>query len=127
VPDRSDAGRSVGRTVTMLARLVHDGWTKQALAIAADRETAAHVEPVERTVTVHATKKHTTPYVYFMRTPGPPEVCKPGTPLTFRNVQVYRIGPGGHFDLQRWEGTGGIAYTLSAVEGKLVSSRGEIY
>jgi cyanophycinase len=117
----------IGRTITFLARLVHDGWTAQGRAIAADRETALHVDPEDGTAEVLATPPHATPYVYFLRTPGPPEVCATGTPLTYRNVAVYRIGPGGTFDLDTWTGRGGIAYTLSAVSGVLTSSRGEIY
>jgi hypothetical protein len=62
-----------------------------------------------------------------MRTPGPPEVCRPKTPLTFRHVEVYRVGPDGAFDLAAWRGTGGLAYTLSAEAGVLASSRGEPY
>jgi cyanophycinase len=117
----------MGRTVAFLARLVHDGWTSQGLAIAADRETALHVDPVSGKSEVLSTPTHPTPYVYFLRTPGPPEVCEPGTPLTYRDIAVYRIGPGGAFDLDTWHGTGGIAYTLSAEDGVLTSSRGEIY
>ena len=117
----------MGRTMAFLARLVHDGWTAEGRAIAADRETALHVNPADGTTEVLSTPTHTTPYVYFLRTPGPPEVCSPGTPLTYRNVAVYRIGPGGTFDLDTWKGTGGISYTLSAEAGVLTSSRGEIY
>jgi cyanophycinase len=117
----------MGRTVTFLARLVNDGWTAVGKAIAADRETALHVDPADGTSEVLATPTHPTPYVYFLRTPGPPEVCQPKTPLTYRNISVYRIGPGGHFDIPRWRGTGGIAYTLSAESGLLVSSRGDVY
>ncbi|HET6899838.1 MAG TPA: cyanophycinase [Vicinamibacteria bacterium] len=117
----------IGRTMAFLARLVHDGWTTEGRAIAADRETALHVDPSDGTAEVVSTPTHTTPYVYFLRTPGPPEVCSPGTPLTYRNVAVYRIGPGGTFDLDTWTGTGGISYTLSAEAGVLSSSRGEIY
>jgi cyanophycinase-like exopeptidase len=117
----------MGRTMAFLARLVHDGWTTEGRAIAADRETALHVNPSDGTAEVLSTPTHTTPYVYFLRTPGPPEVCAPGTPLTYRNVAVYRIGPGGTFDLDTWTGTGGISYTLSAETGVLTSSRGAIY
>ena len=67
-------------------------------AIAADRETALHVDPADGRSEVFSTPSHGTPYVYFLETPGPPEVCLPGTPLTYRNVAVYRIGPGGTFD-----------------------------
>jgi hypothetical protein len=79
------------------------------------------------TAEVLSTPTHLTPYVYFLSTPGLPEVCQPGTPLTFRNVAVYRVGPGDGFDLDRWRGTGGIGYTLTAEAGVLTSSRGEIY
>jgi len=54
-------------------------------AIAADRETALHVDP------------------------------------------VYRIGPGGRFDISKCRGMGGVAYTLSAEAGVLMSSRGDVY
>jgi cyanophycinase-like exopeptidase len=117
----------IGRTVAFLARLVHDGWTTTGLAIAADRETALHVDPANGSAEVFSTRTHTTPYVYFLKTPGPPEVCEPKTPLTYRNISVYRIGPGGSFDLNRWKGNQGISYTLSAENGVLVSSRGDIY
>jgi len=117
----------IGRTVAFLARLVNDGWTGQGKAIAADRETAVHLNPVDGTIEVFSTPDHPTPYVYFLRTPGPPEVCQPKTPLTYRNISVYRIGPGDSFDLDTWSGHGGISYTLSAEAGVLISSRGDIY
>jgi cyanophycinase len=117
----------MGRTVTFLARLVRDGWTAQGRAIAADRETALHVDPTTGAAQVFATPTHSTPFVYFLTTPGPPEICEPGIPLTYRNVGVYRIGPGNSFDLTRWRGTGGIGYTLTVEAGALSSSRGEIY
>src|SRR5206468_273388 len=94
----------MGRTVAFLARLVKDGWTAEARAIAADRETALHVDPSDGSAEVFSTPTHPTPFVYFLRTPGPPEVCEPNTPLTFRNVAVYRIGPGGRFDIPKWRG-----------------------
>ena len=117
----------MGRTVAFLARLVRDGWTAQGLAIAADRETSLHVDPGTGRAEVLATPTHPTPYVYFLRTPGPPEVCQTGLPLTYRGVGVYRIGPGGSFDIGRWRGNGGIGYTLTAEAGVLTSSRGEVY
>jgi cyanophycinase-like exopeptidase len=117
----------MGRTVTFLARLVTDAWTQQGLAIAADRETAVHVDPQTGKATIFTTPTHPTPYAYFLRTPGPPEVCQPGVPLTFHNVEVYRIDPSGWFDLATWTGHDGIAYTLSADAGVLTSSNGSIY
>ncbi len=117
----------IGRTVTLLARLMQDGWSSEPRAIAADRETALHIDPKEGTAEVFATATHPTPFVYFLRPTQPPERCEPGQPLTFRDVEVYRIGPGGRFDLAAWQGSGGISYRLSAKEGVLSSSRDGIY
>ena len=117
----------IGRTVAFLARLVNDGWTATARAIASDRNTAVHLNPANGTVEVFSTPGWPTPYVYFMRTNGTPQVCQPETPLTYQNVSVYRIGPGGSFDLDTWNGNGGLAYSLSATAGVLTSSNGSIY
>lgn len=117
----------IGRTVALLARLAQDGWAAEPRAIAADRETAVHVDPTDGTAEVFATARHPTPYAYFMRATRAPERCEPGKPLTFRDVDVYRIGPGGHFDLASWSGTGGIGYRLSAEAGVLHSTRDGAY
>jgi len=117
----------IGRTMAFMARLVNDGFTNDAKAIAADRETAVVINPVGNTIEVLARSDHPTPYVYFMRRSGLAEVCQPGVPLTYRNVTIYRISPGGTFDLDTWTGTGGISYTLTAEAGVLSSSNGSIY
>ena len=117
----------IGRTIAFMARLVEDGWTGQARAIAADRETAVHLNPESGEATVYATADHETPFAYFMRTTGEPEQCVAGKPLTYRNIEVYRIGPGGSFDIGGWRGKGGISYTLGAEDGALVSSRDSAY
>lgn len=117
----------MGRTVAMLARIVADGWTTRARAIAADRETAVHVDPASGAVTVHATDDHETPHVYFLETTAGRMTVEPGAPLTIEGVAVYRLAPGGRFDLDSWQGTGGLAYALGVVDGELRSSRGEIY
>ena len=117
----------IGRTIAFLSRLVEDGWTRQGRAIAADRETAVHVDPQTGKATVFATDDHQTPYVYFMHTTGKPEQCVAGKPLTYMNIEVYRIGPGGSFDIGEWQGEGGIIYKLNAEDGKLTSSRESAY
>ena len=117
----------IGRTIAFMARLEHDGWTEQSRAIAADRETAVHVDPETGIARVFATADHETPYAYFMRSSGKPEHCIPAEPLTFRNIETYRIGSDGSFDIGQWRGEGGISYTLGAENGKLVSSRESAY
>jgi cyanophycinase-like exopeptidase len=117
----------VGRTIAFLARLQKDGWSETPRAIAADRETAVHIDPAAGTAEVFATADHPTPYVYFMSPTGPPAVCESGKPLTTAAISVYRLGPGGKFDLARWQGTGGIEYELRVQEGVLHSSRENNY
>lgn len=68
--------------------------------------------------------------VYFLQAPGAPEVCKSDTPLTYRDIGVYRIGAaGGSFDLRAWRGRGGTSYSVSAVDGVLSSTQenGSLY
>jgi cyanophycinase len=118
----------IGRTVALLARLVQDDWTAEARAIAADRETALHIDPATGMAQVFATADHPTPYAYFMRTTRRPERCEHGKSLTIHDVEVYRLAPGpGRFDLASWRGKGGLAYTLSVEDGRLRSSRGGAY
>ena len=117
----------IGRTVALLARLAQDEWTTSAQAIAADRETALHVDPVTGHAQVYATEDHDTPYVWFMRTSGKPAKVRRGMPLSIRNVEIYRIAPGASFDLTAWSGEGGLAYSLAVDNGRLTSSRPDIY
>jgi cyanophycinase-like exopeptidase len=117
----------IGRTVALLARLVHDGWASPAKAIAADRETALHIDPVTGHVQIYATGDHDTPYAWFIRTSDEPGELRRSSALSMSNIEVYRAGPDATFDLAAWSGAGGIAYTLDVERGTLTSSRTEIY
>jgi cyanophycinase len=117
----------IGRTIALLSRLQADGWSARPRAIAADRETALHVNPATGMAEVFATADHPTPFVYFMAPAGPPLQCKEGAPLTTGAIAVYRLEPGGRFDLVKWRGENGIAYELRVEAGVLQSSRGSNY
>ncbi len=117
----------IGRTVALLARLLYDGSTTSGQAMAADRETSIHLDPATGIAEIFSTASHSTPYVYFMRTSREATICAPEKPLSIQDVSVYRIAPGGTFNLKHWTGTGGLAYSLSVNDGQLISSRGEIY
>ena len=117
----------IGRTVALLSRLQADGWSARPRAIAADRETALHIDPATGMAEVFATADHSTPYVYFMEPAGSPLQCKAGEPLTTAAIAVYRLAPGGHFDLAAWRGDHDIAYELRAEYGVLRSSRESNY
>jgi cyanophycinase-like exopeptidase len=113
----------MGRLNAFMARIIQDGDASQVSGIASNEQTAFLMEP-DGSGTVAGTSN-----VYFLKTPGPPEICQPNTPLTFDNIAVYRIGAGGTFNIQTWTGTGGTAYTISAVAGVLQSTQpgGGIY
>jgi cyanophycinase len=113
----------MGRLVTFLARIVNDGWAPMARGIGIDEQTAVAVDEKGRaTILGFGT-------VYFLQTPGMPEGCEPKTPLTYRNLTVYKVMPGDTFNFSTWSGNGGIAYTISAENGVLTSTQagGSIY
>lgn len=116
----------MGRLVTFLARIIQDGWATEAMGIGINEETALGVES-NGDVTLFGLS--TTSAAYFLRTPGPPEICQPKTPLTYLDISVYKISYDGTFNLATWEGMGGIAYTVSAEAEVVTSSQpsGEVY
>jgi cyanophycinase len=117
----------IGRTIALLSRLQADGWSERPRAIAADRETALHIDPATGMAEVFATADHPTPYAYFMAPTSAPLQCKAGEPLTTGPISVYRLGPGGRFDLANWRGENGVAYELRVEAGVLQSSRESNY
>lgn len=108
----------MGRTLGFLARIVKDGWSSSPREVAIDEKSAVLVES-DGKATVVGTGKG----AYFIRPTQAPEVCEKGAPLVFRNISVYHVKTGGHFELPSWTGDGGIAYSLSAVGGKIESTQ----
>ena len=107
----------MGRLVTFLARIVNDGWAEQARGIGVDESTTVAVDQRGRAQVFGVGT------AYFLQTNGAPEVCVKGEPLTFTNVSVYKVSPGASFDLTKWTGQGGTAYSLSAIAGVLSSTQ----
>lgn len=108
----------MGRTLGFLARLMQDGWSQTPREVAMDEKSALLVEADGKGTVVGSGKG-----AYFLRPTQPPQVCQRGVPLTFRDVQVYRVPAGGHFDLTSWAGDGGTAYSLSVEHGKINSTQ----
>ena len=108
----------MGRTLGFLARIMQDGWSKSPHEVAIDEKSAVLVESDGKGTVVGNGKG-----AYFLAPTQAPDVCKSGQPLTFRKITVYRVPPGGHFDLGSWTGDGGTAYSLSVDEGKIVSTQ----
>jgi cyanophycinase-like exopeptidase len=117
----------LGRTLAFMARIVQDGWQPESRSIAIDRETAVLVDAAGG-ATIVANPDHPTPYAYFIRG-FTPEVCLPKTPLTYRNLAVFRAQPGSQFDIPSWSGLNGTSYVLDVINGVITSTQpgGSIY
>jgi cyanophycinase-like exopeptidase len=108
----------MGRGLAFLCRIAVEGWSSTPRAVAVDEETALLVDG-RGGLRVAGNGN-----VYFIRAPGPAEVCQPSMPLTYRDVDVYRISAGsGSFDLDRWVGRNGTGYRVSAEAGVLSSTQ----
>ena len=119
----------IGRTVALLSRLQEDGWSSRPRAIAADRETALHIDPADGSAEVFATADHPTPYVYFLNAGArPPERCVRGHAAhrPARSRLPARV-PEGVSTSSRWQGSGGMSYELRVPDGVLRSSRESNY
>ena len=114
----------MGRTLVFLARIMQEGWSREPRTIAVDEKSAVLVEADGKASVVGSGLA-----AYFIRPTEPPAVCRPKTPLTFRNVSVYRAPTGSHFDLANWQGDGGRSYLLSVETGTVRSTQpgGSIY
>lgn len=114
----------MGRTLVFLARIMQDGWSRQPRTIAVDEKSAVLLGADGKASVVGSGIA-----AYFIRPTEPPAVCRPNTPLTFRNISVYRAPPGSHFDLAKWQGDGGTNYLLSVEAGTLRSAQpgGSVY
>jgi cyanophycinase len=113
----------MGRELAFMCRIYINGWSTAPRDITIDEQTALLIDDKGQGTVVGIST------VYFMQAPGGPQVCQAKTPLTYQNIAVYRINASGTFDLSRWAGKGGTAYTVSANTGVLSSTQvgGSIY
>jgi cyanophycinase len=116
----------MGRLLAFLARLAQDGWSTAAKAIAIDEMTAVLVEADGSATVVDNRPADDRGAACFLSTPGLPEVCQPGQPLTYENVLVHKVvasDVGATFHLGTWESQGGQRYQVSARQGMLEVSQ----
>lgn len=113
----------MGRDLAFMCRVYNNGWSPAPRDITIDEQTALLIDGKGNGQVVGIST------VYFLQAPGAPQVCQPGTPLTYQNISVYRITSTGTFNIPSWKGQGGTSYTVSANSGVLSStqSNGSIY
>lgn len=111
----------LGRSVGFLARILQDGMATTIREIAVDERNAVLLDEKGDTTLIGKGA------AYFFQPAEKPTVCQAGKPLTFRNIAVYKIKRGGSFRISDWTGAGGVSYVLSAVDGILHSSNGNVY
>ena len=107
----------MGRTLGFLARINKDGWSALPREVAIDEKSAVLVEANGQSAVVGSGEG-----AYFLRPSRAAEVCQKGAPLTFREIAVYRVPAGGHFDLNSWRGQAGAEYSLSVLNGRVENS-----
>jgi len=118
VTDTHFAARDrLGRLLTFMARLLQDGLTRDAKAVAVDQEAAVAVDPNGKGTVMGKGA------VYFMRASDSPAICRAGVPLTFSKIAVYKEVAGQTFDLTGWKGEGGTPYELSVKDGVITSTQ----
>jgi cyanophycinase-like exopeptidase len=110
----------MGRMLAFLARIDTNGWStnNMPIGIGINEQTALEITP-GGPLTVVANAGAPDPYVYFLRTPGLPQVCQKNVPLTYASISVDREGA----DMSS------LHYMISASNGVLSSTQpgGSIY
>jgi len=101
----------MGRTLAFLARQIKDGKATSALAIAADEVTSVEVDRFGLATVVG------TGNAYFILADHAPVTCVAGTPLTYTNYKIWKVAPGGTFNLANRPTTG---YYLRSVNNGVI-------
>ena len=109
----------MGRSLTFLARIMKDGWSPSPREIAVDERSGVLVEHDGKSRVIGTGKG-----AYFISVHQGPEVCRGRTPLTLRDIAVYRAPANAEFNIRDWKGKRGASYGLSVVEGKVQSTQG---
>ncbi len=113
----------MGRLVTFLARLQQDGRATAPRGIGVDEQSAVGIAP-DGAATVFGAGNG----AYLLSvTSGATRVCAVNTPLTYTPVTTVRVPVGALFNLSTWTAPNSTAYTLSARNGLVTSSKGAIY
>jgi cyanophycinase-like exopeptidase len=101
----------MGRLMAFLARQIKEGRTGAILGVGVDEATSVAVDKFGMARVVGVGN------AYFVLADHLPEICVSGSPLTFSNFKIWRIGNGGFYNLQARPTTG--YYSISVSNGQL--------
>jgi cyanophycinase len=101
----------MGRTLVFLARQIRDGRASSALGMAVNEATSVVVDKQGLARVIGDGP------AYFVLADHFPEVCEPGTPLTYSNFKIWKVPAGGTFNLAARPTTG--FYLVSVTGGAL--------
>jgi cyanophycinase len=111
--DHFAARDRMGRTLAFLARQIQDGRAASAWGVAMDEVTSLEVDKNGRATVVGSGA------AYFILADHAPEVCRPGVPLTYSNYKIWKVLPGGTFDLRDRPANG---YYLRSVSNGVIAA-----
>lgn len=119
-----DTRDRIGRLIAFMSRLVANGRKRPARGIGVSVGTALLIENGWATRVGNGA-------VYFLEAKTQPEVLRPQSPLTHRDILIRRLDGTGKFDMRSWSGHAGstVNYSISVVDGTLNSSQttGAVY
>jgi len=114
----------MGRLVAFLARIVEDGWAREAYGVAVDEQTAIVVE-ADGGATVLNQAEGDDHVAYIVHATHDPETCHRDRPLTYRDLTVTRAAHGATLNMTTLRGLSGVTeYNISAVDGEM---KGRVY
>jgi cyanophycinase len=108
-----DERKRMGRIMVFIARQIQDGVSNSALGIAISEQTSLVVDKYGITKVIGRGA------VYFVLGDHRPEICQPGTPLTYCDYKIWRVPGGETFNLNNLPSTG--YYLRSVKRGKFDS------
>jgi cyanophycinase len=103
--------KRLGRLLTFLARQIQDGFTEKILGVGVNERTVVLVDK-NGLGTVMGEGP-----AYFILADHKPEVCKPNTPLTYKDYKIWKIPTGSTFDFKNRPTDG--YYLRSVINGEI--------
>ena len=107
----------MGRDLAFLYRIFNQFTSTVARGVSVDEGTAVIISRAKKTWTAEVIGTGNT---YVLQPTKLPSTLSPDSPLDGVEVDVFRVGPGGQFDLSKWSGA---HYSVSAVNGVLSSTQ----